>query len=615
MNILKSKINFFLLIVLFSSVSMAQMVQKSILSEEFLASLPPGERSQLEGNNPAQEEEDLEKLLRSDTSVEKNEAVLERLKKELDELESKMASSRRNETRNLENLNRFGKEFFRSIQSSFMPINLPNLSTDYIVDVGDVFELMLTGKLSENHKLVVQRDGTVIIPDFGKVSVAGKTVAQAEQIVSAFIQRTQIGVSNYLSLKELRDVQILLVGAIDLPGIYTVSGNSSVLHVLNVAGGISENGSYRKIEHRRQGNLIETIDLYDILIFGKFTYKANLKSGDTIHVLPASFTIPVTGGVGRQAIYEMLPNENLHDLIQFAGGFSAGFHGYQDVLVNRVGINNQSVLKVNIDGLKTLQLEPRDSVIVPSYLNVAENIKYVTLEGMVYRPGKYFVDDNTTLGDLIRRAGGYKEGAYPYGAGLFRQDAMNKEMIFAERNYSDTVNYIVSNIGQPNSNINSDALSLLIEELKAKRYTGRIITEFNLNNLTENPGKDVRLQHSDRIIVPPIQKVVYLFGDFKNPAILNYDPEFSINNYLELAGGINDSAFDDIIIIDPDGKSSSYNTSYNFFKYGSPTIYPGSIIYAPRQVGQLSGVLYASTVAPVLSSLAISLASLNSIKD
>ena len=82
--------------IIFSSSIAAQMVQKSILSEEFLASLPPGERSQLEGNNPAQEEEDLEKLLRSETSVEKNEAILERLKQEIDELESKTRSGRNN---------------------------------------------------------------------------------------------------------------------------------------------------------------------------------------------------------------------------------------------------------------------------------------------------------------------------------------------------------------------------------------------------------------------------------------------------------------------------------------------------------------------------------------
>lgn len=614
MNITNLQTSFIISFILLPTFSMAQMVQKSILSEEFLASLPPADRAALEGNNPAQEEEDLEKLLRSETSVEKNEAILERLQKELNELQSKM-SSNRNSNNEFGNLEKFGKGFFRSIQSSFMPINLPNLSSEYIVDVGDVFELMLTGKLSENHKLVVQRDGSVIIPDFGKVNVAGKTLSQAEEIVSAFIERTAIGVSNYLSLKTIRDVQILMVGAVDSPGIYTVGGNSNVLHVLNVAGGISENGSYRNIEHRRNGELIEKIDLYDILIFGQFTYKSNLRSGDTIIVQPSSYHIPVTGGVGREAIYEILPGENLNDLIKFSGGFGSSFFGYEDIFVNRTGINDQSMLKVSINGLDTLELQPRDSVIVPSFTNISENIKYVTLEGMVFRPGKYFIDQDTTLKDLIERAGGYKEGAYPYGAGLFRADAMQKEIIFAERNYSDTVNYIVSNIGKPGSNINTEALSLLMEELKSKRFTGRIITDFNLNNLSQNPGKDITLQHTDRIVIPPLQKVVYLFGDFKNPAILNYDPTLSLTDYIDLAGGINDSAFDDLIIIDPDGRTGSFSTAFNFFKYGTPAIYPGSIIYAPREVGQLSGVLYASTVAPVLSSLAISLASLNSIKD
>ena len=67
------------------------------------------------------------------------------------------------------------------------------------MDVGDVFELMFTGKLSENHKLVVQRDGAIIIPDFGKVYVAGKSVAQAEQIVSAFIEKTKLVFQLFIS--------------------------------------------------------------------------------------------------------------------------------------------------------------------------------------------------------------------------------------------------------------------------------------------------------------------------------------------------------------------------------------------------------------------------------
>ena len=44
------------------------------------------------------------------------------------------------------------------------------------------------------------------------------------------------------------------------------------------------------------------------------------------------------------------------------------------------------------------------------------------------------------------------------------------------------------------------------------------------------------------------------------------------------------------------------------------TIYPGSIIYAPREIGKLEGIQFTATLAPIVSSLALSLASLNSIK-
>ena len=44
-------------------------------------------------------------------------------------------------------------------------------------------------------------------------------------------------------------------------------------------------------------------------------------------------------------------------------------------------------------------------------------------------------------------------------------------------------------------------------------------------------------------------------------------------------------------------------------------IYPGTIIYVPREIGQLDGINYAAVVAPIFSSLALSLASLNSIND
>ena len=77
----------------------------------------------------------------------------------------------------------FGQSFFSTLQSSFMPVNVPNLGADYIVDVGDTFTLMTIGQLNQNYELMVQRDGSVIIPEFGKVIVAGKSLQNAEKSV------------------------------------------------------------------------------------------------------------------------------------------------------------------------------------------------------------------------------------------------------------------------------------------------------------------------------------------------------------------------------------------------------------------------------------------------
>ena len=93
-----------------------------------------------------------------------------------------------------------------------------------------------------------------------------------------------------------------------------------------------------------------------------------------------------------------------------------------------------------------------------------------------------------------------------------------------------------------------------------------------------------------------------------------FDSELKIQDYIELVGGLKKSSFNQLVIIDPNGKTHIYSTKL-LGKLKNIEIYPGSIIYAPRNIGKLSGITYASALSPILSSLAISLASLNSISD
>jgi protein involved in polysaccharide export with SLBB domain len=494
-----------------------------------------------------------------------------------------------------------------------MPINIPNLSGEYILDVGDKLNLILSGEVKSMEGLEILRDGSILIPKYGKVSLAGLSLDQAEKSISAFFQTKAPSVEPTIQLSKLRDVQILILGNIISPGIYTLSAGSNILSALNVAGGIDDKGSYRRIEHKRNGSILKIVDLYNILINGNFDYSTQFRSGDVILVKSSYKNIPVSGAVANEAIFEILPDETLMDAINYAGGFTEDYLGYGSLLVKRSDLRGSKYVNFKDNSYEDVILKPRDSVLVPSFKNEIDSARVVHISGRVKNPGSYFITEGETLSNLIARAGGYANDAYIYGAALFREDALEKQTQYAQLNYSDTVNFIISNIGRPGTSVNSSALDLLAEELRSQTPNGRILAEFDIDRLSDGQD-DIRLMHNDRIVVPPMQKVIYTFGDFRNPSNSKYDPKLKVSDYIKLAGGLKESSFNEIVVIDPDGKTSIYNSKFSLFEKDI-TLYPGSIIYAPRDIGRLSGVQYASTIAPIVSSLAISLASLNSINN
>ena len=187
--------NFSLFLLLLSS---PDILSQNItnLSDEFLEGLPPSVREQIEVQNEVNAEKEIEDLFQSDTSIEKNKVILQKLKDQLIALEKRFDDQDDIE----DGLDRFGAAFFTTIQSSFMPVNVPNVSSDYLVDVGDGFNLLLTGKLADELELIVQRDGSILIPELGKVFIAGKSLSDADELVQSFIASKTVGVDSYLTL-------------------------------------------------------------------------------------------------------------------------------------------------------------------------------------------------------------------------------------------------------------------------------------------------------------------------------------------------------------------------------------------------------------------------------
>ena len=100
------------------------------------------------------------------------------------------------------------------------------------------------------------------------VNLSGLNLQAASNIIQLKTKEFYIGTEAYISLESVRDINVMIAGNVFKPGIYTLSGNSNALHAVVMAGGINEYGSYRDIKVKRNGKTIQTLDIYDYLIFG-----------------------------------------------------------------------------------------------------------------------------------------------------------------------------------------------------------------------------------------------------------------------------------------------------------------------------------------------------------
>ena len=254
------------------------------MDQKYLDSLPEDMRKDI--LEQVNQRDELEKpVYRNDTS---------QLEKEIDDDKDDDESENR--------LKVFGEDFFSSYQSTFMPINEPNFDSEYILDYGDVLNIQLIGLKNSTDTYEVSRNGSINISDVGNISISGLSLAQASTLIQAKVESIYVGTEAYTSIENMRDINVLVSGNAFNPGIYTLSGNSNPLQALVVAGGINDFGSFRNIKVKRNNKVIETIDIYEYLIFGNAQKHIRLQSGDLIFVEKKENLVTVDGAVKRPMI-------------------------------------------------------------------------------------------------------------------------------------------------------------------------------------------------------------------------------------------------------------------------------------------------------------------------
>ena len=196
--------------------------------------------------------------------------VFDRVPRYFDGLDRRSDGQFRRYPRDLEGdedeLKRFGLSIFDREISTFSPVDDMPVPENYALGPGDSVNVLLYGKEQEELLLMVTRDGKLQFPRLGSVSVAGMTFADLKAVIEERVKRQFVGTSAVVSVGKLRSINVFLAGEVVAPGSYSVSGLSTVTQVLYAAGGVTDIGTLRNIQVKRQGKTVVSLDMYDLLL-------------------------------------------------------------------------------------------------------------------------------------------------------------------------------------------------------------------------------------------------------------------------------------------------------------------------------------------------------------
>ena len=324
----------------------------------------------------------------------------------------------------------FGIQTFRRLSTQFEPMDAGPVDENYRLGPGDALVVILTGDVEQAHLLEVTREGFIVIPQVGQLYVANLSMGQLQDQLYDRLGRVYSGVRRspnartkfQVSLARLRKIQVYVAGDVVRPGAYPVSAAGTVLNALYAAGGPTTNGSFRRVDVRRGGQLVDSVDVYDYLTRGINPSGVRLQAGDVVFVPVHGGLAKLAGKVKRPAVYELKPNETLRDALHFAGGFDPGA-AQARVTIHRMLPPSSSdgsgrarvVIAVGADQFVNgeapeVPMAPGDSVTVHEV--TPPRLRTVTVRGNVWVEGEVGHTPGMRLSEAIRLAGGPKPDVY-----------------------------------------------------------------------------------------------------------------------------------------------------------------------------------------------------------
>lgn len=330
--------------------------------------------------------------------------------------------------------------------------------------------------------------------------------------------------------------------------------------------------------------------------------------------------VNVDGAVREAGLYFVGPDADLQSLLLAAGGME-----------NWANKGTIEVISTNVDSStgsaqtqrKTISLadaagtdfivSPHDEVRVGKVFTDV-GIGSVKLQGQFRQVGTYQIVRGEHLSDVLMRAGGLTDNAYPYGTVLLRRSAADRERDALRREAAEINDQLLVAMSRrdPTSKLSPDAFTAVqsfVNDLRNQPALGRVSVTADPTALAANPSLDPLLEPGDVIFVPQRPYEVSVLGQVLQPGSVPFRPGMSASDYIDQAGGYSQFADkSETFIVLPDGSARQVERSW--LDFGGNEIPPGSTIFVSRDISGIDLEQIMVDSASIFSTLATSAAAL-----
>nr|WP_206017722.1 SLBB domain-containing protein [Pseudoalteromonas sp. Z9A4] len=348
-------------------------------------------------------------------------------------------------------------------------------------------------------------------------------------------------------------------------------------------------------------------------IIAKFKHQASVQQ--------AMQLVEINGNVTFPGIYPLMVGGEVRDLITAAGGLLESAYVKQAEITRIVASDASKIEHLRLDLESAMQgdlqsnitLQSKDSINVFAIPNWQENVK-VELKGELKFPGIYTIRRGETLTELLERAGGFSTFAEQKAAVFTRTSIKEQEQKQLARLSTELRRDIASKSFE--SSVSSNALSYeemnnLLNDLASVEAVGRLVIDLPL---IVNSKQNLVLQDGDTLYVPSKRDSISVIGEVNYSTSHLYNQGISVDEYINLSGGLKERADEDrIYIIKANGSVKIPNTGGWFAANSSEQLEPGDTIVIPMDAGHMDKLTLWSTATQILYQLGVAVAAISGI--